>query len=217
MNQILIVEDEKYISDLIAMNMEMIGYKYIQVYDGKSAEELVGKRTIDLVLLDIMIPEKSGYDILPAFIKAKIPVIFLTAKNEKTDIVKGLRAGADDYITKPFDQIELLARIDAVLRRCGKLNKEVEIEDVRISYDCRKVYRQGTEVEFTSKEYQLLETLVQNQNIALSREKLLEIVWGYDYVGDTRTVDVHIQRIRKKLGWEQRISTVYKYGYRVEI
>ncbi|MDQ0157603.1 DNA-binding response OmpR family regulator [Robertmurraya andreesenii] len=133
------------------------------------------------------------------------------------DRIKGFSLGADDYLVKPFEMLELLARVEAVLRRTQKTISYFEAGEVRINFNSRQVFQNGQLVECTPKEYKLLEVLVQNRNVALSRERLLELVWGYDFEGDTRTVDVHIQKLRKKLGWEDKIKTVYKLGYRLEV
>lgn len=214
MAKILIVEDEKPINELIYRNLKLVGHDCTQIYDGKNAEREIREKQYDLVLLDVMLPGLSGFDVIKS--AQGTAVIFLTAKDGLADRIKGLNLGADDYIVKPFDVIELLARINAVLRRTYKQNSVFELDGVRIDFDSRKVSYEGEPVELTPKEYDLLEELVVNRNIALSREKLLENVWGYDYMGDTRTIDVHIQKLRKKLNWENRIVTVYKLGYRLE-
>ena len=146
----------------------------------------------------------------------QLPVIFLTARSGLSDKVKGLKMGADDYIVKPFEAMELLARIEAVLRRYGNKSEVTQFEDLEINTEERSVKKNGTSIEMTIKEYELMLLLIKNRNKALTREKILELVWGYDYIGETRTVDIHIQKIRRKLGWEDAIKTVYKYGYRLE-
>lgn len=158
----------------------------------------------------------DGYELLPRLIKRKIPVIFLTSRDSLKDKVHGLDIGADDYITKPFEGSELIARIKAVLRRKGKEENRKGFDDIEIRYDERRVLRGSEEVELTAKEYKLLKNLLENVNVAVSRENLLEVVWGYDYPGNTRTVDIHIQKLRSKLGTE-RIKTVFKMGYRLEL
>lgn len=216
MADILIVDDEKMINDLILMNLQMVGHRPQQAFTGKEALERVNLHNFDLILLDIMLPELDGYQLLPLFVKKNIPVIYLTAKDSLSDRVKGLTAGADDYITKPFETVELLARIEAVLRRCSRDQKVFALRNIQVDFLSRRVYRYGQEIDLTAQEFLLLEVLCRNCNIALSREQLLEKAWGYDYVGETRTVDIHIQRLRKKLGLEHTIKTVYKYGYRLE-
>jgi DNA-binding response OmpR family regulator len=144
------------------------------------------------------------------------PVIFLTAMSNLSDKVKGLKLGADDYIVKPFETVELLARIDAVLRRVQRAAPVFSLDGTVVNLESRVITVNGSEIEFTLQEYALLETLIQHKNMALSREKLLQLAWGYEYIGETRTVDVHIQKLRKKLNWDNRIKTVYKMGYRLE-
>ncbi len=215
MAKILIVEDERAINDLIKFNLELVGHKCSQVFDGKSGLEEAFRVKYDLIILDVMLPEYSGFEIMEYI--EETPVIFVTAKSTPNDKIKGLRLGADDYITKPFDIIELVERVKAVLRRTKADTAYFEFDDIRIEFDCHRVYKSGEEIQLKPREFDLLEVLVNNRNLALSREKLLRLVWEFDYEGDTRTVDVHIQRLRQKLGIAHRIQTVYKTGYRFEI
>lgn len=215
MASILVVEDETAINELIRRNLMLVGHSCTAVYDGKAAVQEMMQGSYDLVILDIMLPEKDGFQVFQE--THRIPTIFLTAKSGLSDKLKGLTMGADDYITKPFEMLELLARVEVVLRRTRSSRSSFEMGQVKIDFDSRQVFFQGQAVECTPKEYDLLETLVLNRNIALSRQRLLELVWGYDFEGDTRTVDVHIQKLRKKLGLEQQIKTVYKLGYRLEV
>ena len=217
MRKILIVDDEEKIRELIRMNLELAGYKCDEAEDGEIALEKLNKFSPDLALLDIMLPKKNGYEIAQSFIKQNVPIIFLTAKDSVTDTVKGLKLGADDYIVKPFESMELLARIEVVLRRTGKFSDIFEYRNIKVDFAKREVFKNNEKIEMTAQEFELLKVLIQNKNLALSREKLLESAWGYDYYGDTRTVDMHIQRLRKKLSWDDIIVTVYKYGYRLEI
>lgn len=217
MRKILIVDDEERIRELIRMNLELAGYECDEAEDGELAVSKIKEFRPDLALLDIMLPKKNGYEIAEDFLKADIPVIFLTAKDSVADKVKGLKLGAEDYIVKPFESMELLARIEVALRRRGKEDEVFEYKDVKIDFSKREVFVKNEKVDMTAQEFALLEVLIKNKNLALSREKLLESAWGYDYYGDTRTVDMHIQRLRKKLDWEDVIVTVYKYGYRLEI
>ena len=217
MTNILIVDDEEKIRELIRMNLELAGYKCDEAEDGEMALEKLNKFSPDLALLDIMLPKKNGYEIAQSFIKQNVPIIFLTAKDSVTDKVKGLKLGADDYIVKPFESMELLARIEVVLRRTGKFSDIFEYRNIKVDFAKREVFKNNEKIEMTAQEFELLKVLIQNKNLALSREKLLESAWGYDYYGDTRTVDMHIQRLRKKLSWDDIIVTVYKYGYRLEI
>lgn len=217
MRKILIVDDEEKIRELIRMNLELAGYKCDEAEDGEIALEKLNKFSPDLALLDIMLPKKNGYEIAQSFIKQNVPIIFLTAKDSVTDKVKGLKLGADDYIVKPFESMELLARIEVVLRRTGKFSDIFEYRNIKVDFAKREVFKNNEKIEMTAQEFELLKVLIQNKNLALSREKLLESAWGYDYYGDTRTVDMHIQRLRKKLSWDDIIVTIYKYGYRLEI
>jgi two-component system, OmpR family, alkaline phosphatase synthesis response regulator PhoP len=214
--KILIVEDEILISDLIVLNLNSAGFDTIQAFNGLDGLEYIRTDEIDLVLLDIMLPKMDGFELIPYIIEKGLPVIFLTAKNSLKDRVYGLNMGADDYIVKPFEGIELIARVKAVLRRKGKYGNVKVFGDIQIFLDRRKVFKSNKEIKFTAKEFELLEYLVENAGIALSREKLLEMVWGYDYFGNTRTVDMHIQRLRTKLE-TIRIETVFKMGYRLEV
>lgn len=214
MANILIIEDEEPVNELIRRNLELVGHQCRSAYDGKSALDELAQGSYDLMILDIMLPELDGFEV---FERCKgQPTIFLTARNGLSDRLKGLTMGADDYIVKPFEMLELLARVEAVLRRTQPKRTDFEIAGVRIDFESRRIWRDGVEIDCSPKEYELFETLATNRNIALSRERLLELVWGYDFEGDTRTVDVHIQRLRKKLGLEKQIRTVYKLGYRLE-
>ncbi|MFC4812149.1 response regulator transcription factor [Paenibacillus sp. GCM10023250] len=215
--KILIVEDDPNISNIIKMNLTLVHYQAVQVYDGLAALEALEREKFDLVILDVMIPKLDGFTLMETIRPRKVPVIFLTAKTAVFDKVHGLKLGADDYMVKPFDGIELLARIETVLRRYGKEETEMRIDDIRVYPDKRFVTLQGEPVELTPKEFDLLLVLLVNKNIALSREQFLDKVWGIDYYGDTRTVDVHIKSLRKKLKLQDRIKTVFKIGYRLEV
>ena len=212
---ILVVEDEISINELIKKNLQLVGHQCKSVYDGETAIFELQSHVYDLIILDIMLPKLDGFEVLGRV--KETPTIFLTARNSLLDRVKGLSMGADDYLTKPFEMLELLARVEAVLRRTQKNKSCFEVGSVKIDFDSYQVFYMGQRVECTPKEFELLEVLVNNRNIALSRDRLLELVWGYDYEGDTRTIDVHIQKLRKKLGWENMIKTVYKVGYRLEV
>lgn len=216
MIKILIVEDEKPISDLIYFNLTDVGYECEQVYDGLKAADLIEKNRYDLVLLDIMLPGADGYEILDYLKEYDTPVIFVTAKSDVKDRVKGLKLGADDYLTKPFEIVELLARVESVLRRYNKNEVKLSYADVVVDTEAHCVYQNGEQINLTMKEYEILILFLQNKNIALFREKIFEKVWGGEYTGDSRTVDLHVQRMRKKLSWEKRIVPVYKVGYRLE-
>lgn len=217
MIRILIVEDEPPISGLIQMNLKRNGYECDVASDGEQAADKIEQNRYDLILLDIMLPKINGYELIDYIRPLEIPVIFITAKNDLQDRVKGLKLGAEDYIVKPFEIVELLARVEVVLRRYKKTNTVINIEDVSIDTEARRVTKNGVPVDLTIKEYDLLLLLVRNPGIALFRETLFERVWGYDYIGETRTLDSHVQRLRRKLGWEDKIKTVYKIGYRLDL
>lgn len=217
MLRILIVEDEKPISDLIRINLSEAGYFCDCAFDGMTAATMLDDNNYDLVLLDILLPEVDGYEIMKYVKPLGIPVIFLTAKASVNDRVKGLKLGADDYIVKPFEIIELLARVEAVLRRYNHNQAIMKIDNLTIDTGSRIVKREGMEIPLTKKEYELLIFFISNKNIALFREKIYEKIWDGDFMGDSRTVDLHVQRLRKKLGWERLITAVYKVGYRLEI
>ena len=217
MAQILIVEDEKAINTLIKKNLELVGHTCVSVFDGTAVLDEMEKQAFDLILLDIMLPKLDGFQVIQEIAEEDIPVIFLTARGGVQDKIKGLRFGADDYIVKPFDMLELQTRIETVLRRVNKTDKVFSLNNVKVNFSSRQVFCDDVLVDFSPQEFSLIETLIKNRNIALSRDKLLSIAWGYDYGGDTRTVDVHIHSIRKKLGWENTIKTVYKLGYRLEV
>lgn len=216
MIKILIVEDEEPISDLIRMNLVKAGYHCECAFDGNTAADILSQERFDLVLLDIMLPGIDGYELLDYTKVLDMPVIFITAMGELDDRVRGLRAGADDYITKPFEIVELLARVETVLRRYNKADDKIKILDVEIDIPSRVVMKNGEQIMLTLKEFELLLLFVRNKNIALYRETIYENVWESSYLGDSRTVDLHVQRLRKKLEWDDVIKAVYKVGYRLE-
>ena len=214
MANILIAEDERAINDLIKLNLSLVGHKCEQVFDGAAALERALSGEHDLVILDVMLPELSGFEIIG---QIKTPVIFVTARVSVEDRLRGLKLGADDYIVKPFEILELVERVKAVLRRTKGESEAFEFDGIRVEFDTRRVYKDGAEVILKPKEFELLSAFITNRNLALSREKLIELVWNFDYEGDTRTVDVHVQKLRQKLGISERLKTVYKTGYRLEI
>lgn len=214
MARILVAEDESSLNRLICKNLHLVGHTAFAAMDGKEALRLAEEQKPDLVLLDVMLPEVDGF-VVKEQLPPQTPVIFVTAKVSLPDKLKGLNLGAEDYITKPFEMLELLARIQTVLRRAGKQAKTFCWRGLQVDFDSHLVTRNGKAVDLTPQEYSLLETLLLNRNIALSRERLLESAWGYDYMGETRTVDNHILRLRKKLGLEKEIQTIYKLGYRL--
>lgn len=220
--KILIIEDERPINNLIRSTLTADGYSCDCAFDGKEGADLIEQRQYDLILLDLMLPEISGYDLLE-YIRslgniraAQIPVIIISAMGQVQDRIRGLHLGADDYLCKPFQIGELAARVEAVLRRSGHSNEKIRIGDVLISPASRQVWKDGTPVELTVKEFDLLAELARHKNVVLSREKLYETVWQEEYTGETRTLDSHIQKLRKKLGWNGQIKTVFRIGYRLE-
>lgn len=215
MANILVVEDEQSINELVRRNLSLVGHTCFSAMDGEEALIRIKEQNMDLVILDIMLPKLDGFEVIKQI--QDIPTIFLSAKSSTDDRVKGLVMGADDYLTKPFEMLELLARVEAVLRRTMKEEDIFKIDEITVAFKSRKIFLGEKTIDCTIKEFELLKVLIRNRNVALSREKLLELVWGYDYEGETRTVDVHIQRIRKKFHLESRIATVYKLGYRLEV
>ena len=216
MIKILIAEDEEPIANLIKMNLRRAGYNCVWAADGETAADYMETEKPDLVLLDVMLPGINGYELMDYARTLELPVIFLTALGTTENKVKGLKMGADDYLTKPFEIVELLARVEAVLRRYHKTENVMEVFDIVIDTASRAVTRNGEQIPLTMKEFDLLLLLVRNRNIALYRETIYETVWGGEYVGQSRTVDLHIQRLKKKLNWYNEISAVYKVGYRLE-
>ncbi len=214
--KILIVEDERPISDLIKMNLEDEGYQCTCAYDGLSAADILEEQRFDLILLDIMLPHIDGYELLDYIKPLHIPVIFLTAKAALKDRVKGLNLGAEDYIVKPFEISELLARINVVLRRFHKNEKILAFHNLIIDLDKHSVTREGELIDLTPKEFELLVYFVRNKDIALHRNSIYESVWETEYDGNTRTLELHIQRLRKKTGLEKHIKTLYRAGYRLD-
>ena len=213
---ILIIEDDRTISALMGRTLTGAGYECGFAYDGQEAEELFDSRPWDLVLLDLMLPKVSGYDLLEYITPTKTPVIIVSAMGQVNDRIRGLKMGADDYICKPFQVAELLARIEAVIRRTAHSEDVFEYRGVVVNNSSRTVTKDGEEVSLTVKEFDLLSMLINNRNVALSRRQLYEYVWKEEYYGETRTLDNHIKRIRQKLGFEDVIKTVFGIGYRME-
>ena len=216
MIQILIVEDEVPISNLIRMSLTRAGYNCTCVHDGIAAADILEQQPFDLILLDVMLPGVDGFELMDYIRPLGIPVIFITAKNSVTDRVKGLRMGAEDYIVKPFDILELLARVEGVLRRHGKLETVLRVGGLEINLPSMQVTRAGEEIPLTRKEYELLLLFAQNVGVVLSKTTIYERVWGGEYPDNTRTVELHIQRMKKKVGWDDKIRPVYGMGYRLE-
>ncbi len=217
MIKILIVEDEKPISDLIKLSLTKAGYSCKCAYDGEEAADMLDSNVFDLVLLDVMLPKADGFEVMEYIAPLGIPVIFITAKNSVADRVKGLRMGAEDYIVKPFEVLELLARVDVVLRRYNKTDSVINIGGLVIDTVSMSATRDGAPIALTKKEYDLLLLFARNPRIALYRETIYERVWGGDFVYGTKTVDLHVQRMRKKVGWEGKLVAVNKVGYRLEV
>lgn len=214
---ILIVEDEKPISELLRLSLTKAGYHCTCVYDGVAAANLLEKEVFDLILLDVMLPGISGFELMD-YIRARgMPVIFITAKNAVSDRVRGLRMGAEDYIVKPFEILELLARVEGVLRRHGKLETTISVGDLLINTLSMTVTRGGLDIPLTRKEYEILLMFAQNPGIVLYKSTIYERVWGDEYPESTRTVELHVQRMKKKVGWNDRIKPVYAVGYRLEV
>lgn len=210
---IFLVEDDLNIRRLTGMHLQLAGYDVRELEDAAAARDALGKEQPALVLLDIMMPGEDGFSLGQDLIRQGMPVIFLTAKTAVPDRVRGLRMGAEDYILKPFEPAELLARVENALKRNKPDRRGFEQGDLRVDFETREVWRNGEPVSLTTLEFNLLKTLIEAGRTAMSREELLNVVWGYHYAGETRTVDVHVQRLRGKIGAE-RIETIVRYGYR---
>ena len=216
--RLLLVDDEQELLKMVSDILKDAGFETVlTAMTVKEAILTAKEETPDLIVLDVMLPGIDGYELLDYIKTTQMPVIFITAMGTLDDKVKGLRAGADDYITKPFEMMELLARVETVLRRYHKSEERITIFDTVIDVPSRTVTKQGKQIMLTLKEFELLLFLVRNKNIALYRETIYENIWQNEYMGDGRTVDLHIQRLRKKLHWEDKIKTVYKVGYRLEV
>ncbi len=216
MKPILIVEDETNIRNLIALTLRRAGYATQQAADGIQAADMIEENQYDLVLLDVMLPGVDGFELIDYILPTGTPVIFLTAKAGVNDRVKGLRLGADDYIVKPFEPAELLARVESVLRRAGRGSTVLRVGDVEMDPVALTVTKAGVPVHLKPMEYNLLAQLMRNPGVALYRSVLYERVWGSEPEEDTRTLDIHIQRLRKKLDWSDTIETVRGVGYRLK-
>lgn len=215
MRRILVVEDDEAINKLICMNLNVAGYETVPVFDGAAAKAaLASGGAFDLALLDIMLPQTDGFSLLEPLSARGVPVIFLTAKNDLESKLRGLTEGAEDYIVKPFEILELLVRIEKVLARYGASSDAIALGEVEIHPLERVVLRCGESVPLTPIEFDLLLLFARNRNIALSRERLLGSVWGADFLGESRTVDIHISQLRRKTGLS--IVSVSKIGYRLE-
>ncbi len=213
MAKIMIIEDEESIRLVLTMHLSLVGYEVISAENAAQARDIFQKESPDLVVLDIMLPGEDGFSLGETLMARNFPVLFLTAKTAVNDRVRGLRMGAQDYMLKPFEPAELLARVENILKRTKREDTQLCCGGLKIDFDARRVTMNGNDVVLTALEFDLLAKLVCRRNVALSREELLSSVWGWDFEGETRTVDVHIQRLRAKIGTD-RIETVYKYGYR---
>ena len=214
---ILIVEDDENIARMISTVLSIGGYRSEICADGALAVEKINQKVhgYDLVLLDIMLPGLDGFSVIQRIQSREVPVIFLTAMQNVSDKVKGLRLGAEDYIVKPFEAVELLARVDVVLRRSHRSQEVVTYGNITVYVQEHTALMDGNPVSLTPKEFDLLVFFLQNQDIALTRERLLAAVWGYDYAGETRTVDIHVQQLRRKMHLQNRLVTITKLGYRL--
>lgn len=215
MTQILVVEDDENIGRLIELNLKLVGYESCLCSDGEEMRRALSERKFSLVILDVMLPGESGFELIRQC--GDISVIFVTARGELENKIQGLSLGAEDYIVKPFEMMELIARVKVVLRRFHKIDSVFRLGDVTVEQENRIVKKGDKLIDLTPREFELLSVLIDHCNIAMSREKLLETAWGWDFDGETKTVDVHIQRLRKKLGWKKQIQTVTKVGYRLEV
>lgn len=215
MSHLLVVEDEEKLARFIELELKHDGYEVSKSGNGREALEMALENDYDLILLDIMLPEINGYELMEYIRPMGIPVIFITAKSSLDDRMKGLTSGAEDYLIKPFEIVELLARINIVLRRYNKAAKELSFRDIRVDIQNRTVTKDGTLVELTPKEFDLLVMFIRNVNITLYRERLYESVWETEWMADTRTLDLHVQRLRRKLSLKDCLKSVYNTGYRL--
>lgn len=216
MRPILIAEDEHPIADLIELTLTGAGYTCEKANDGETAADLIAERDYELAILDIMLPKVDGYELLGYLRSVGTPVIFVTAKTTLNDRIRGLRLGADDYLTKPFEPLELVARVESVLRRTGRSNVVLQAFGVTLDPAARTVEQNGKPVHLSPREFELLELLMRNRGMTLYREVLYERLWGDDEAFDTLPLNLCITRLRKKLGWKQEICTVFRVGYRLE-
>lgn len=218
-NKILVIEDEDSIRELLCMNLEAVGYEVDTAADGEAAEVKIreDQGDYDLALVDVMLPGPNGFDLMEGLNQKEIPCIFLTARADVASKVKGLRLGAEDYMVKPFEMMELFARVENVLKRRKKLKDHIRIDGCRIDLVSHKVFEDEEEISLKPMEYDLFLYLCRNQNVAFTRSQLLDRIWGGDYEGETRTVDVHVASLRKKLKAANRIQTIPKLGYRLEV
>ncbi len=214
---VLIIEDDRSISKLIGKTLTGQGYTCEYAYDGEEGENLFDKQSWDIVLLDLMLPKVSGYELLEYIQPTRTPVIIISAMNQVSDRIRGLKMGADDYLSKPFQIGELIARVEAVIRRTMPYDDTFSYKGVTVNRSSRQVMKDGKEVILAPKEYELLNMFILNKNVAMSREQLYEAVWKEEYLGDTRTLDNHVKKLRQKLEYEDVIKTIFRIGYRMEV
>ncbi|WP_346916649.1 response regulator transcription factor [Clostridium sp.] len=216
MIDILIVEDEMHISKMIEATLSIGGYRGHICGNGKEAVQRVLEEKFDLILLDVMLPDMDGFQVIEEIRCREVPVIFLTAMQEVSDKVKGLKLGAEDYIVKPFEAVELLARIEVVLRRTHRNNNILNYKYITIDIDKHIVKKSGEIINLTPKEFEILVFFIQHVDIAITRERLLAAVWGYEFIGESRTIDIHVQHVRRKMDLNDKLITIPKLGYRLE-
>ena len=214
--RILIVEDDEHIGQMLQASLSIVHYESDLCGNGDEALDLLLSGRYDLALLDVMLPGMDGFDIMKRAQNSTTPVIFLTARQDVADKVKGLRLGAEDYIVKPFETVELLARIEVVLRRAHRAQDILTYRDIVVDLEKHTVKKKGEPIALTPKEFDVLAFFIQHQDIALTRERLLAAVWGYEFAGESRTVDIHVQQVRRKMGLQNRLITIPKLGYRLE-
>ncbi len=216
MIDILIVEDEMHISKMIEATLSIGGYRGHICGNGKEAVQRILEEKFDLILLDVIFPDMDGFQVIEEIRCREVPVIFLTAMQEVSDKVKGLKLGAEDYIVKPFEAVELLARIEVVLRRTHRNNNILNYKYITIDIDKHIVKKSGEIINLTPKEFEILVFFIQHVDIAITRERLLAAVWGYEFIGESRTIDIHVQHVRKKMDLNDKLITIPKLGYRLE-
>ena len=216
-NRILLVEDDHAIADAVALNLRTVGYEVVFFDDGGIASDsLKTDHSYDLALLDIMLPGMDGFELFARMEKYNIPVIYMTARTDSESEVRGLKSGAEDYIVKPFAIVTLLVRIEKVLARTGRLNQVYRYQDFTLDAENRTLTRAGEPIDLPPLEFDVFTVLIKNKNRTVSRDRILNEIWGEDYFGDIRTVDVRIANLRKKLGLSEEIRTISKAGYRLE-
>ena len=216
MIKILIAEDDPNIAKLVEATVAIGGYEGVVCANGTEAFEKMEHGNFDLVLLDVMLPGMSGFEIMQKRTNTQVPVILITAKQELTDKVRGLRLGAEDYIVKPFEAMELLARIEVILRRVKRTENVYQYGDISVNVEEHTCKYAGKDIYLTPKEFEVLVFFIQHKDVAISRDRLLAAVWGFEYEGESRTIDIHIQQLRKKLNLREKLVTIPKLGYRLE-